>query len=232
MVGTRSLPGARNLGAHIVVTSHERVSGTLWPVTGRRTWLDSRVDVFMAEMRRLGLTCPRDPIVREIQARVIAVAATMGVTEVYARREFDDAMIRDMARHMAAGLDGEQPGSDPMTLPPTHIVSTGIAGRTSAGLAVVAQLAISADLPVLDEDTAENVHQATALICSWGVLTERSNSRPGVVAVPEALIHRTIRELGKGIHRLEKGVIPHDGGDPSALSAALADNIRILQAEL
>ncbi|WP_159846599.1 hypothetical protein [Nocardia sp. CY41] len=201
-------------------------------MTARRTWLDGRVNVFMAETNRLGLTCPRDPIGREIQARVTAVAATMGITEASARREFDDTTIREMARDMAAELEAEQPGADPMTLPPTHIVSTAVAGRTSAGLAVVAQLAISGDLPSLDEDTAENVHQAIALICSWGVLTECSAGRPGGVAVPEALIHRTIREFGTGIARLDNGVVPHDGGDPRALAAALADNMHLLQAEL
>lgn len=211
----------------------ELVSGKLLRVSPRKTWLESKVDVFMDETGSLGLTCPRDPIGREIQARVCAVAATMGITEISARREFDDTMIRGMARRMAAELEAEKPGQDPMLLAPTHVVSTGLAGRSSAGLAIVAQLAISADMPALDEDTAERVHQAIALICNWGILIERSSGiRPGSVAVPEALIHRTIRELGKGIDRLDNGVVPHDGADPTALREALADNVSQLQAEL
>lgn len=197
----------------------------------RRTWLDGRVDVFMDETRRLGLVCPRGPIGDEIQARVNAVVSTLRVSEATARREFGDEMIREMARATAAEVADEAPGSDPMTMPPTHIVSTALAGRTSAGLAIVAQLAITADMPYLDEDTAERVHQPIALICSWGILTERSAVRPGIVGVPEALIRRTIRELGKGIYHLDHGVVPTDGGDPIVLREALADNIRKLEAE-
>ncbi|WP_216917958.1 hypothetical protein [Nocardia noduli] len=53
-----------------------------------------------------------------------------------------------------------------------------------------------------------------------------------MIAVHEALIHRTIRELGKGIARLDSGVVPSDGGDPGELRTALNDNIAALHAEL
>ncbi|NNH73804.1 hypothetical protein HLB23_28790 [Nocardia uniformis] len=207
-------------------------SGTLWPVSPRKTWLDGRVDVFLDESRHLGLTCSRDPVRHEIEMRVSAVAATLRVSEATAQREFDDHTIREMARRMSTVLEAEKPGSDLLTLPPTHTVPTAIAGRTSAGLAIVAELAATADLPNLDENAADTMHQAIALICTWGIMTERSSSLPGMVAVPEALIHRTIRELARGIHRLDSGTVPYDGGDPDELRAALEDNIRQLRNEV
>jgi hypothetical protein len=218
--------------AHLVTATPGHCSGTLCRVSPRKTWLDSRIDVFMDETNRLGLTCPREPIGQEIQARVNTVAHAMRVTEATARREFTDEMIREMAQRMASELEAEKPGADPLTLPPTHVISTALAGRTSAGLAIAGQLAMTAGMPYFDNDSFDRVHQPIATICHWGILMERSASRPGLVAVPEALIHRTLRELGKAIHHLEEGVVPTDGGDPHVLREALVDNVSKLKAEL
>lgn len=184
----------------------------------------------MAAIEDLGLTCAREAIAEQIQERVRAVAMAMGITEVSARREFTDDMIRAMARRIAEELQAEQPGSDPLELPRTHTVPIGLAGRTSAGLAIVAQLTITNSARA-----GVSVHQASqaiALIVSWGILTERSMEHPSVVAVPEALLHRTIRELGKAISLLDRGALPDDGGDPVVLRKELANNIVMLEGEL
>ena len=162
----RAPESTRNVWATLL--SSGRRSGTLSPMSPRKRWLDGRIDVFMSETNRLGPTCPRGPIGEEIRARVNAVALTLRVSEAPARREFDDEMIREMARTMAAEVADEAPGSDPMTMPPTQIVFTALAGRTSAGLAIVAELAMTADLTCLDDDTFERVDQALAMIVSWG----------------------------------------------------------------
>lgn len=120
--------------------------------------------MFVAEAARLGLTCARGPVGEQIQARVAAVADSMGVTEAAARREFGDDLIREMARSVAAVLAHEEPGADPTDLAPTHVVPTGVAGHSSAGLAIVAQLSITGDLSEIVDAHAE-VHQAIALIC-------------------------------------------------------------------
>ncbi|WP_157978404.1 MULTISPECIES: hypothetical protein [Nocardia] len=79
----------------------------------RRTWLGDRIDVFVAEAQRLNLSCARGPVGEQIQARVTAVADTMGVTKATARRESGDDLIREMACSVAAVLAHEKPGSDP-----------------------------------------------------------------------------------------------------------------------
>ncbi|MGF0320485.1 MULTISPECIES: hypothetical protein [Nocardia] len=195
----------------------------------RRTWLDGRIDVFMAETQRLGLVCPREPVGLEIQARVEAVATALRVTEQTARRDFDDETIQNMAQNMAFQLAREQPGADILTLAPTHVLSTALAGRTNAGLAVGAQLALTASPTT---NIPDQIHQVVDLVFFWGILIERSAARPGQVAVPEALIHRTVREFGKAIALLDAGARPADGGDPTELRVALTDNVTALESTL
>ncbi len=79
----------------------------------------------------------------------------------------------------------------------------------------------------------EAARQALALVTAWGILIERASDRSeGVVQVPEAVMHRASRELGKGVLHLEDGVVPVDGGDPTQLSQALMTNIAALDDEL
>ena len=69
---------------------------------------------------------------------------------------------------------------------------------------------------------------------TWGLLLERGAARSAgsAVPVPEALIHRTVRELERGVTHLLNGVRPLDGGDTDELRDALERNISELNDEL
>ncbi|PKV79665.1 hypothetical protein ATK86_4071 [Nocardia fluminea] len=155
--------------------------------------------------------CPNEPVGLKIQARIEAVAAALRVTEQTAHRDFDDETIQNLARGIASQLaaSSHAPIFSPSRRPTS---SRPLAGRTNVGLTFGAQLALTA---AMTPNTGEQIHQIVNLVSfRGGILIERSAARPGGVAVPEALIHRTVREFGKAIAPLDAGVRPQDGGEP------------------
>ena len=78
----------------------------------RRTWLDSKIDVFLEELAASGMHLDRHRAGELITGQVRAVAALIRVTEAAARSYLDDEIIKDMARRMLFEVVGEQPGAD------------------------------------------------------------------------------------------------------------------------
>src|SRR6266536_877672 len=85
----------------------------------RRTWLDSKIDVFVEELAASGMHLDRQRAGELITGQVRAVAALMSVTEATARTYLGDEIIKDMARRMLFEVAGERPGADLMEAPRT-----------------------------------------------------------------------------------------------------------------
>jgi hypothetical protein len=101
----------------------------------RRTWLDSKIDVFLEELAGSGMHLDRQRAGELITGQVRAVAARMRVTEATARSYLDDEIIKDMARRMLFEVAGERPGADLMEAPRTVPLSLALVGITVAALA-------------------------------------------------------------------------------------------------
>ncbi|WP_338891369.1 hypothetical protein [Rhodococcus sovatensis] len=205
-----------------------------------RSWIDNKVDVFLAEAHPLGLTAPRAGVATLIERSVERAALLTGVTARTARQGFTDDHVRDLVRTAAEDLAAEVPGTQLDDLPATHTVPVALAARTTAGLAIVTELVASAAGPDRD-DLLAGLRQSLSLITTWGALIEgataaRSAPSPTgaekVIEAPEALLHRSIRELERGRTALAGGTVPRDGGDPIGLAAALGSNAEDLTAEL
>lgn len=196
--------------------------------------MTEKVDLFLDELRSQGLNAPRSGVAAIIQNRVDAVAATLRISGTAARRYVTEDSVRELARGSAATLFQEAPGADLLELPATHTVRLGLAGRTVSGLAIVTELATTAHAPD-SQDMQHAAGQGLTLLTTWGLLLERAaahSASDGTVPVPEALIHRTVRELERGVTHVLSGVHPLDGGDPDALREALESNVMDLNDEL
>ncbi|WP_280454184.1 hypothetical protein [Nocardia brasiliensis] len=155
----------------------------------------------------------------------------MRITEKAARTYLTEDAVREIACKAATELAHELPGSDPLTLVPTHSISIALTGRTIAGLAVATDIALADTSIRSPRDIADNARQAIALISLWATTLEQTP--PGdSVRVHEAQLQRTIRELDKAAQRLADGALPPDSADPDAVIDALTDNIDRLRAEL
>ncbi|WP_345343702.1 hypothetical protein [Rhodococcus olei] len=204
----------------------------------RNNWSDEFIDVFLDEARRHGLTAPRTTVAGIIDRHTAQVALRLGVTVNTARTRISEGDIRDMAREASAGFAKGEPGQELLDIPVTHTVPLAVVARTLACLAATSELAITAAAARLDrEDIGHAGGKATALIAAWSLMIERTatdNDHDGVlaVAVPEAAIHRALRELARATVHLDAGALPLDGGDPDLLRAALGDNITALLGEL
>ena len=62
----------------------------------RRTWLDSKIDVFLGELAESGMHLDRQRAGELITGQVRAVAALMSITEATARTYLGDEIIKDM----------------------------------------------------------------------------------------------------------------------------------------
>jgi hypothetical protein len=101
----------------------------------RRTWPDSRIDVFLEELAPSGMHLDRQPAGELIAGQVRAVATLMRVTEATARTHLGDEIIKDVARRMLFEVAGERPGADLMEPPRTVPLPLALVGITVAALA-------------------------------------------------------------------------------------------------
>lgn len=179
-----------------------------------------------------GFNASRTAVAALIDTAVTRAAIRAGVTHRAAQKNYSDD-VRTLVRGAADSLAAEAPGTQLADLRPTHTVPVALAGRTASGLAILTELAASAAGP----DRRELVHglnQALSLITEWGVVIEEAatTTHQHHVAVPEAAIHRTIREFERGGYHLAAGITPLDGGDPDSLAQAFDHNIAELRREL
>jgi hypothetical protein len=100
----------------------------------RRTWLDSKTDVFLEELAASGMHLDRQRAGELITGQVHAVAALMRVTGATARTYLGDETVKDMARRMLFEVAGEQPGADLLEVPRTVPLPLALVGITVAAL--------------------------------------------------------------------------------------------------
>ena len=113
----------------------------------RRTWLDSKIDVFLAELAASSMHLDRHRAGELITGQVHAVATLLRVTEATARTYLDDEIIKDMARRMLFEVAGERPGADLMEAPRTVPLPLALVGITVAALAEAMQVRAANELP-------------------------------------------------------------------------------------
>jgi len=113
----------------------------------RRTWLDSKIDVFLEELAASGAHLDRQRAGELITGQVRAVATLMRVTEATARTYLGDEIIKDMARRMLFEVAGERPGADLMEAPRTVPLPLALVGVTVAALAEAMQVRAANEPP-------------------------------------------------------------------------------------
>ena len=113
----------------------------------RRTWLDSKIDVFLEELAESGMHLDRQRAGELITGQVRAVATLMRVTEATARTYLDDEIIKDMARRMLFEVAGERPGADLLEAPRTVPLPLALVGITVAALAEAMQVRAANEPP-------------------------------------------------------------------------------------
>ena len=97
----------------------------------RRTWLDSKIDVFLEELAGSGMHLDRQRAGEVITEQVRGLADLMRVTEAAARSYLGNEVIKDMARRMLFEVAGERPGADLMEAPRTVPLSLALVGSPS-----------------------------------------------------------------------------------------------------
>src|SRR5437879_4429085 len=113
----------------------------------RRTWLDSKIDVFLEELAASGMHLDRQRAGELITGQVRALAARMRVTEATARTHLDGETIKHMARRMLFEVAGERPGADLMEAPRTVPLPLALVGITVAALAEAMQVRAANEPP-------------------------------------------------------------------------------------
>ena len=113
----------------------------------RRTWLDSKIDVFLGELAASGMHLDRQRAGELITGQVRAVAALVRVTEATARTYLGDESIKDMARRMLFQVAAERPGADLMEAPRTVPLPLALVGITIAALAEAMQVRAANEPP-------------------------------------------------------------------------------------
>ena len=106
----------------------------------RRTWLDSKIDVFLEELAASSMHLDRQRAGELITGQVRAVATRMRVTGATARTYLDDEIIKDMARRTLFEVAGERPGAELMEAPRTVPLPLALVGITVAALAEAMQV--------------------------------------------------------------------------------------------
>lgn len=113
----------------------------------RRTWPDSKIEVFLEELAASGMHLDRQRTGELIAGQVRAVATLMRVTEAAARTYLGDEIIKDMARRMLFEVAGERPGAGRMEPPRTVPLPLALAGITVAALAEAMQVRAASEPP-------------------------------------------------------------------------------------
>ena len=135
-------------GELVLVRAGLRAGGWETCHVPRRTWLDSKIDVFLEELAASGMHLDRQRAGELITGQVRAVAALMAVTEATARSYLGDEIITDMARRMLFEVAGERPGADLLEAPRTVPLPLALVGITVAALAEAMQVRRPTSRPV------------------------------------------------------------------------------------
>jgi hypothetical protein len=162
----------------------------------RRTWLDSKIDVFLEELAASGMHLDRHRAGELITGQVRAVAALMRVTEATARTYLGDEIIKDMARRMLFEVAGERPGADLMEAPRTVPLPLVLVGIIVTALAEAMQVRAANEPPGHLGDVITTYAQT---LSGFGQITAgaapgRAGSPAGIL-FPPALLRRAARYI-------------------------------------
>ena len=192
----------------------------------RRTWLDSKIDVFLEELAASGMHLDRQRAGELITGQVRAVAALMRVTEATARTYLGDEIIKDMARRMLFEVAGERPGADLMEAPRTVPLPLALVGITVAALAEAMQVRAANEPPGHLGDVittyAQTLFRVRADHRRRRAQAGRQPGRdpvPAGVAAPCGQVHQRRRRPGRE-RRQTPGRDSRDGTQPAGRDPA------------
>jgi hypothetical protein len=189
----------------------------------RRTWLDSKIDVFLVELAASGMHLDRQRAGELITGQVRAVATLMSVTEATARTYLGDEVIKDMARRMLFEVASERPGADLMEAPRTVPLPLALVGIAVAALAEAMQVRAANEPPdhlgdviATYAQTLSGLGQITA-----GAAPEQAGNLAEIL-FPPALLHRAARYISGAADLAANGGKLPDGVPETARSQLVA----------
>ena len=192
----------------------------------RRTWLDSKIDVFLEELAGSGMHLDRQRAGELITERVRAVAALMSVTEAAARSYLGNEIIKDMARRMLFEVAGERPGADLMEAPRTVPLPLALVGITIAALAEAMQVRAANEPPGHLGDVIATYAQT---LSGFGQITADTAPEqagdPAEILFPPALLRRAARYISGAADLAASGGRLPDG-IPETARSQLAVTLR------
>jgi len=196
-------------------------------VAGGRTWLDSKIDVFLEELAASGMHLDRQRAGELITGQVRAVTALMRVTEATARTYLGDEIITDMARRMLFEVAGERPGADLMEAPRTVPLPLALVGITVAALAEAMQVRAANEPPDHLRDVITTYAQT---LSGLGQITAdtpagQAGNNPAEILFPPALLRRVARYIS-GAADLAAGGGKLPDGVPETARGQLAATLR------
>ena len=193
----------------------------------RRTWLDSKIDVFLEELAAAGMHLDRQRAGELITGQVRAVATLMRVTEATARTYLDDdEIIKDVARRMLFEVAGERPGADLMEAPRTVPLPLALVGITVAALAEAMQVRAANEPPAHPRDVITTYTQTLSGLgqITAGAAPEQAGN-PAEILFPPALLRRAARYIsGAADLAANGGKLPD--GIPETARSQLAATLR------
>ena len=191
----------------------------------RRTWLDSKIDVFLEELAASGMHLDRQRAGELITGQVRAVAALLRVTEATARAYLGDEIIKDMARRMLFEVAGERPGADLMEAPRTVPLPLALVGITVAALAEAMQVRAANEPP---GHLGEVITTYAQTLSGFGQITAgAAPEQAGLAEIlfPPALLRRAARYIsGAADLAASGGKLPD--GIPETARSQLAVTLR------
>jgi len=162
----------------------------------RRTWLDSKIDVFLEELAASGMQLDRQRAGELITGQVRAVATLMRVTEATARTYLGDEIIKDMARRMLFEVAGERPGAGLMEAPRTVPLPLALVGITVAALAEAMQVRAANEPP---DHLGDVITTYAQTLSGFGQITAgaapEQAGNPAEILFPPALLRRAARYI-------------------------------------
>ena len=162
----------------------------------RRTWLDSKIDVFLEELEASGMHLDRQRAGELITEQVRAAATIIGVTEASARNYLGDETIKDMARRMLFEVVDERPGADLMEAPRTVPLPLALVGITVAALAEAMQVRAANETPGHLGDVITTYAQTLSGLgqIAADAAPEQAGNPAGIL-FPPALLRRAARYI-------------------------------------
>ena len=192
----------------------------------RRTWLDSKIDVFLEELAASGMHLDRQRAGELISGQVDVVATLMRVTEATASTYLDDEIIKDMARRMLFEVAGERPGADLMEASRTVPLPLALVGITVTALAEAMQVRAANEPPHRLGDVITTYAQT---LSGLGQITADTAAKEAgelaEILFPPALLRRAARYIsGAADLAANGGKLPD--GIPETARSQLAATLR------